>query len=179
MGILPTSDRGPGGRAHRHPYGCGSSGCAELHAGVAVVASRRETGETPPGPANPRSRSPGLCPDTRGSGATLSESAVLNPVNYFGVIDEQSHFGRKHPLVSVESNPEDRLARKNDTKRKPLCILCCKNQDTIPQSSHETTLNPASRRSAFLLSRDPPSPFPQRRHRTSCTLNHGYFSSGA
>uniref|UniRef100_A0A452UBA4 Uncharacterized protein n=2 Tax=Ursus TaxID=9639 RepID=A0A452UBA4_URSMA len=48
----------------------------------------------------------------------------------------------------------------------------------IPQSSHQITLNSASH-SHLILSRDHLSPSPQRSSKTSCTLNRGYFSSGA
>uniref|UniRef100_A0A671E313 Uncharacterized protein n=1 Tax=Rhinolophus ferrumequinum TaxID=59479 RepID=A0A671E313_RHIFE len=48
---------------------------------------------------------------------------------------------------------------------------------TIPQSSRNNLKSCFS--TVRLCSRDHLSPFPQRRNKTSCTLNHGYFSSGA
>uniref|UniRef100_A0A8D2K684 Uncharacterized protein n=1 Tax=Theropithecus gelada TaxID=9565 RepID=A0A8D2K684_THEGE len=46
---------------------------------------------------------------------------------------------------------------------------------TIRQSSHHVTFDCASQLHPIISPRDHLSPFPQRRNKTSCTLNHGYF----
>uniref|UniRef100_A0A673TVR0 Uncharacterized protein n=1 Tax=Suricata suricatta TaxID=37032 RepID=A0A673TVR0_SURSU len=48
----------------------------------------------------------------------------------------------------------------------------------IPRSSHKITLNSASPFHPHPAQRCL-SPSPQRRNKTTCTLNHRYFSSGA